>query len=196
MWATGKRWQRSRWTWSTSLSVDASGTHSQTQKCLQNTSWEWTGVRKHWKRIYRVMQSSVGQKNWGENRSVSRTEPSLGKWGNWSWGPIPTSGQLCGSEEKHLRLRVKQLICGSLNGMRIRQSLPQPYMPWIGTQVSWKEQQPGSGAQGLWRNPRARAAVDYGEMDWEDMREEIVVRDACGGKPGSHGSKEILLSHT
>ena len=28
------------------------------------------------------------------------------------------------SEEKHLRLRVKQLICGSLNGMRIRQSLP------------------------------------------------------------------------
>ena len=28
------------------------------------------------------------------------------------------------SEEKHLKLRVKQLICGSLNGMRIRQSLP------------------------------------------------------------------------
>ena len=40
------------------------------------------------------------------------------------------------SEEKHLRLRVKQLICGSLNGMRIRQSLPQPYKPqiaqWLG----------------------------------------------------------------
>ena len=31
-------------------------------------------------------------------------------------------------EEKHLRLRGKQLICGSLNGMRIRQSLPQPYL--------------------------------------------------------------------
>ena len=31
------------------------------------------------------------------------------------------------SEEKHLRLRVKKLICESLNGMRIRQSLPQPY---------------------------------------------------------------------
>ena len=27
------------------------------------------------------------------------------------------------SNETHLRLRVKQLICGSLNGMRIRQSL-------------------------------------------------------------------------
>ena len=39
---------------------------------------------------------------------------------------IPTSEQLSESEEKHLRLRVKQLICGSLNGMRIRQSLPHP----------------------------------------------------------------------
>ena len=37
------------------------------------------------------------------------------------------------SEEKHLRLRVKQLICGSLNGMRIRQSLLQPYIPQTGT---------------------------------------------------------------
>ena len=35
-------------------------------------------------------------------------------------GLIPTSGQLSESEEKHLRLRVKQLIGGSLNGMRIK----------------------------------------------------------------------------
>ena len=38
-------------------------------------------------------------------------------------------GQLSESEEKHLRLRVKQLICGSLNGMKIRQFLLQPYIP-------------------------------------------------------------------
>ena len=44
------------------------------------------------------------------------------------------------SEEKHLRLRVKQLIRGSLNGRRIRQSLPQPYIPRTGTQISWKAQ--------------------------------------------------------
>ena len=49
------------------------------------------------------------------------------------------------SEEKHLRLRVKQLICGSLNGMRIRQSLPQPYTPWAGMLVSWKGQLLGAG---------------------------------------------------
>ena len=42
------------------------------------------------------------------------------------------------SEEKHLRLRVKQLICGSLNGMRIRQSLPQPYTPQTGRQIPWE----------------------------------------------------------
>ena len=28
---------------------------------------------------------------------------------------MPTSEQLTGSEEKHLRLRVKQPLCGSLN---------------------------------------------------------------------------------
>ena len=44
-------------------------------------------------------------------------------------------------------------------------------------------------------NPRERAAVDCAEMDPGDMREEMVVRNAQGGKPGGHGSKAILLSH-
>ena len=30
-----------------------------------------------------------------------------------------------------------------------------------------------------------RAAVDCGEMDQGDVREEIVVGNVCGGKPGS-----------
>jgi len=53
--------------------------------------------------------------------------------GGGSRGPIPTSGQLSESEEKHLRLRVKQLIYGSLNGMSIRWSLLQPYIPQTGS---------------------------------------------------------------
>ena len=40
----------------------------------------------------------------------------------------------------------------------------------------------------------ARAIVDCRETDQGDVR-EIVVGDACGGKPGSHGSNVILLSH-
>ena len=35
-----------------------------------------------------------------------------------------------------------------------------------------------------------RAALDCGEMDQGDVREEIVVGNACGGKLG-----RILLSH-
>ena len=47
----------------------------------------------------------------------------------------------------------------------------------------------------MWSNSRARAAVDCGETDQRDMREEIVVGKASEGKPGSHGSKVILLRH-
>ena len=42
----------------------------------------------------------------------------------------------------------------------------------------------------MWSNPRARAAVDSGETNCGEVREEVVV-----GKPGSHGSKAILMSH-
>ena len=48
----------------------------------------------------------------------------------------------------------------------------------------------------MWSNPRVRAAVDWRETDRGDVREKIVVGNACGGKPGSHGNKVILLSHT
>ena len=40
-----------------------------------------------------------------------------------------------------------------------------------------------------------KAAVDCGEIDQEEVREENLMGNACGGKPGSHGSKGILLSH-
>ena len=178
--------------WSTSLSTDASGIHLQMQKCLQNTCWEWTGVPDQWKRIYRTTQNSVGM---GKNRSVSRTGPALGWWGNWSRGLIPTSRQLSESEEKHLRLRVKQLLCSSLNRMGIRQSLLQPYTPWGRNAAPLKGRVAGSWSLGMWRNPRVRAAVDCREISQGDVREEIVGRNACGGKLGSHGSKVILLSH-
>ena len=41
----------------------------------------------------------------------------------------------------------------------------------------------------------ARAAVDGREAELGDMRQQVVVRNACGRKSSSHGSKEILLSH-
>ena len=57
----------------------------------------------------------------------------------------PHWGQLSESEEKQLRLTGKQLLCGSLNGMRLRQLLPQPYIPQTGTQIPWKVQRLGAG---------------------------------------------------
>ena len=46
-----------------------------------------------------------------------------------------------------------------------------------------------------WKHPGMRVAVECRKMGQGDMREEIGVGNACGGKPGSHGSKVILLSH-
>ena len=79
----------------------------------------------------------------GKNRSVSRTGPAFRGLGELKQESDPHNR---GSEpeEKYLRLRVKQLICGSPNGMRIRQSLPQPYICLAGTRVSWKGQQLGA----------------------------------------------------
>ena len=53
----------------------------------------------------------------------------------------------------------------------------------------------GNWSLGIVEQSQARAAVDCGEMDWGNVREETVVGNACGGKPGSHGSNVILLSH-
>ena len=50
--------------------------------------------------------------------------------------------------------------------------------------MQWLE----AGVYGLLSNPRARAAVDCGETNQGDVREEAVVGNASGGKPGSHGS--------
>ena len=47
----------------------------------------------------------------------------------------------------------------------------------------------------MWNNPRVKAAVDCREIDKGDVRKKIVVGNAFGGKPGSHESKVILLSH-
>ena len=110
----GTRWWRSRWMWSISPSMDTSGIHIQTQKCMQSRV-----DRSSWPAEKNIEPHKTWQDEGtrGKNRSDSRTGPTLDELGNWSRCLIPTLGQLSESEEKHLRLRVKQLICGSLNGI-------------------------------------------------------------------------------
>ena len=79
--------------------------------------------------------------------------------------------------------------------MRIKQSLLQPYIPWTGRLVPWTAQQLGASVWGLWSNPRVRDAADCREADRGDVREETVMGNACGGKPGSQGSRVTPLSH-
>ena len=76
------------------------------------------------------------RKELGGKTSVSWPGPALGREAELKQGSDPHIREI-ESEEKHLRLRVKQLICGSLHGMRIRQSLLQPCIPWTGKQVPW-----------------------------------------------------------
>ena len=90
---------------------------------------------------------------------------------------------------------MKQLISGSLSGKRIRPSLPQLCIAWTGTCIAWEVQRLGAGVWGGWGDPRARAAVDSRETYRGEVREETVMGNGCGGKPRSHGSKAILLSH-
>ena len=69
-----------------------------------------------------------------------------------------------------------------------KQSVLWPYVSQIGLLLR-------SGAWGLERNPRARTAVDSGEMIQGDSREEIPVENACGGKLGSSGDWVQVLNH-
>ena len=163
--------------------MDTSGIHLQTQNCMQNTSWEWTGAPDQQKRIYRPMQNSVGWRIRGKSRSVSKIGLPLGGWGHRSRDPIPTSGQLSESEEKHLRLRGKQpkwnenqtalaAVIHTLDGI-----VAGSWSLGIG------EQSQGKGCCWLWR----------------DRSRECEEGD-CGGKclwrkVGSHGSRLMQLSH-
>ena len=146
--SVGKRWWRIRCTWTTSLSLHGYTRntfryrgHAEYQLRADRSTWPggWGGRNIYIKsynyiiiiyiiRLYIFITMQNRTKELGpEGVCVWETGVLVGldfPWqvGNWSRGLIPTSGQLSESEEKHLRLRVKQLICGNLNGMRIRQS--------------------------------------------------------------------------
>ena len=51
----------------------------------------------------------------------------------------------CPSQRRNIKAESETAICGSLNGMRIIRSLPQPYIPQTETLVSWKGQWLGAG---------------------------------------------------
>ena len=127
------RWWESRWTWSTSLSTDASGRHLQTQ-ILQNTFWEWAGVL-------------TTRKEYTEPRRTQQNEGRRGKRGGWDGldlhlvrGPgggllnagvrSPHRGNCLGQTRSIWECwRVQRLLCDRLNGMRITWTIPAAALP-------------------------------------------------------------------
>ena len=175
------RWWKSRCTWSTSFSTDTSGIHLQTQKILRNTSWE----PDHKKRIYRTTQHSVRQRKEGKNKKSEKN------WiCSWGWG-TEAGTELHGretfvTEVKHWGCwRVKQLICVSLNGVRITQSILATATHTPDRDASPLESAAAWSWKRLESSPRARSAVDWREVVWENLREESAVGYAYEGKPAN-----------
>jgi len=84
----------------------------QTQKILQNTSWEWAWVPDHQKRIHSTTQNLVGQSKWEKKRRVSRTASAPGGWGNWTRGSDPHIAAMVWEGGETLEAGVLQdLLC-------------------------------------------------------------------------------------
>ena len=161
------------------------------QKISQNTSWQLAGVPDHQKGIYRSMQNLVGWRK-EEKERMSGTGPIPGGWWNWSRGKMCTSGKLFGTEGKHLTLSDSEAadlwhfewsenhtIRASALHTPARDSSPLKH-----------------SVAGSWSIEIGKQGEDCCWHAQGDIREEIVAGNAFGGKPGSHGGRAILLSHT
>ena len=185
--------------WSTILSKDISGIYLQTQNCMENTSWEQTGVPDQRKRIYRIMQNSVGWRNWGR--------------GGWRIGVFPTCPWQVGELEQGSHWHIGAIVWVRGKTFKAKSETANLWwLKWNENQIvlaaaihtldrdtgvlegiaagSWNlgivEQSQGKGCCWLWRD----------RLKGGEEREETVVGNACGGKQSSHGSKVIWLSHT
>ena len=118
----------------------------------------------------------------GKNSSVSRTGPLAGGGAEAEVRSLPRGNCLDRGETFKAESETADLWQPKWNE---NQSLLQPYVPQMAQRL-------GAGVQGLWSNPLWRGLW----RDGGDVREEIMVGNACGGKRGSYGSKVILLSHT
>ena len=99
----------------------------------------------------------------------------------------------CLGQRRNLRLRVKQLTCDSLNGMVIIQTIAATAVHTLDRDVGPLEGTvAGNCSIGIVEQSQGEFGVDCRKMAKGDVREEIVVVNACGGKPGSHGGKAIL----
>ena len=96
-----------------------------------------------------------------------------------------------------------ELICGSLNGMRISQSLPQPYIPHSAVAGSWNlgsvEQSQGTGCCWLWRDRsrRCEGGDCGGKCLWREARQPWKQGDTAESHVGGEAiTIASLPAHT
>ena len=163
-----------RWWKSTSLSTYTSGIHLQTQKILQNASWE----PDRWKRIYRNRQHSAGQRKQGKKR---------GQW-------VELDLHLGLGTEAGTELHGRANVCDRGEALRLLES--EAADQW---ESEWNEDHTDNPChsctytrQGC-KSPRKcfrlemehRDWVDWREMVWRNPREESTVGVAYEGKPAN-----------
>lgn len=114
--------------------------------------------------------------------------------------PLEAEETVQGTEEKHLRLRVKQLICESLNGMRITETILAAAICSPGRGMQGRKSpgrcRAGSWSAGIVERFGVSSAIDCGGEARGDVREEVAVGNACAGNSGSRGGRAILQSHS
>ena len=163
------------------------------QKISQNTSWQQAGVPDHWIGINTSMQNLVGWRKEEKKRRVSETGPAPGGWGNWSRGKMPISGKLFGTEGQHLTLSEHE--AASLWHSEWSENTQTIHAAALHTPDRGSSPLEHSVA-GSWNTGTGTQGEDRYWHTQGDIREEIVAGNAFGGKPGSHGGRAMLLSHT
>ena len=83
-------------------------------------------------------------KELGGKTGLSGTGPARGS-GELKQGSNPHTGATVYVSGETFKAESETADLWHLNGMRIRQSLLQPYIPWTGMQVPWKAQWLGAG---------------------------------------------------
>ena len=92
---------------------------------------------------------------------------------------------------------MKQLICDSLNGLRLAQIILAKAICTPDRDTSPLESAAAADLSIEIGEPlRESSAVECGAMFHRDLREEISVGNAYERKPGKHRRRAILLSHT
>lgn len=199
--------------WNISLSMDAPRIPLQRQKLSQSTNWVLASLPDHWKGIYRSMHNLIGRREKGEGRAewvgldlylrVVQVPP-----GSWSRGEILTSGPV-GWESKEafeaVRVWHNWFVTVWMVWEPHRWSILWPYLQQTGTGVNWwtylvtywsHQWWLGAGACVLERSLRVRTAVDVGRGHEEMVGWKFAVGNAFWGKPGGHGGRMLLLSHS